>query len=118
VTGVKKWERGPRSDELAAVGDIVTGLLGERALAQGVILGRLAQRWQEVVGARLANETAPGRFEGGFLTVWASSGPWGTQVTFLADEVCKRANMALGQEAVRGVRVVVRPEGQDGSKPL
>ena len=100
------------------MGDVLSGLLAERALTDGVVVGRLVKRWAGVVGDRLARETAPARLEAGILTVSASSGPWGAQVGFLSEEVRKGANRALGTDAVRGVRVVVQPGGRGGSKPL
>jgi predicted nucleic acid-binding Zn ribbon protein len=100
------------------VGEVVTGLLAEPALAQGMTVGRLAMRWPEVVGERLARESAPGGLEGGLLTVWASTGPWGAQLRFLSEEVRKRANETLGEEVVRGVRVVVRTGRGDGPRSL
>jgi predicted nucleic acid-binding Zn ribbon protein len=78
----------------------------------------LAHRWEEVVGERLARETSPARLQAGILTVSASTGPWGAQVGFLAEEVRKGANRALGTDVVRGVRVVVDPGGRGGPKPL
>jgi predicted nucleic acid-binding Zn ribbon protein len=107
----RRWpERGSRSPELSPVGDVVSGLLAERVLAQGITVGRLAKRWVEVVGALLAEETAPVRFEGGVLTVAASTGAWSAQVRFLAEEVRNGANRTLGADIVTRVRVVVRTD--------
>jgi predicted nucleic acid-binding Zn ribbon protein len=115
----KSWrDREPRSTELSAVGDVLSGLLAERVLAQGVTIGRLVKQWPDVVGERLAIETAPARLEGGVLTVWVSTGPWGAQVRFLAEDVRKGANRTLGSEVVKAIRVTVRPDANEGPKPL
>jgi predicted nucleic acid-binding Zn ribbon protein len=95
--------------------DIVSGLLGERGLSGGMSVGRLAAGWASVVGDRLASETAPARLERGALTVAVSSGPWGAQAKFLAEEIRRKANEALGSEEVERVVIVVR---DDPRKPL
>lgn len=108
----KGWRK--RKDERTMhdtpIGDVVEGLLREPAFARGLPIGRLATTWPDVVGPRLANESAPVTLEAGVLTVVASSGPWGVQVRFLAEEIRRRANASLGGDAVARVNVVVRPE--------
>jgi len=89
------------------LGSILDQLAGEPRLAEGMSIGRLAGRWEEVVGERLAQECSPMRLEGRILLVRATSAAWATQIRFLATQVAARANAALGREAVEGVRVVV-----------
>jgi hypothetical protein len=107
----KGW-RG-RRDERTSTGDsigrVVDALLREPAFARGVVIGRLAADWERIVGPRLAAETSPVSLEAGTLVVAASTGPWGAQAGFLAEEITRQANRALGRNDVRSVRVVVRP---------
>jgi hypothetical protein len=109
----KGWrnDERPRSMEPSAVGDVVSGLLRERAFAAGILVGRLVRSWPDVVGERLAGESAPARLEGGTLVVQVTSGPWGAQLQFLAEEVRREANRALGRDVIERVRVVVAPDG-------
>jgi predicted nucleic acid-binding Zn ribbon protein len=107
-----------RGGDPASVGEVLQGLMAERVLAQGIMVGRLAGEWAEVVGERLAEETAPARLEAGTLTVSASSGAWGAQVQFLSEDLRRGANRALGSDVVKRVRVVVQQEGDQRSKPL
>jgi len=86
---------------------ILDQLVERRPLSSGLSLGRLARRWADVVGERLAAECVPFRMEGPVLLVRASSAAWAVQVRFLADEVARRANQVLGTEAVRTVSVLV-----------
>jgi predicted nucleic acid-binding Zn ribbon protein len=109
VRGWRDPSGASRGGDPSRVGEVLSSLMAERPLAQGLAVGRLAGRWVEVVGERLAEETRPVRLEAGTLTVSASSGGWGAQVQFLADGVRDRANRALGQEAVKRVRVVIDP---------
>jgi hypothetical protein len=90
------------------IGEIVDGLMRERAFARGVPIGQLASDWASVVGPRLAAESAPVSLDGGVLVVAASGGPWGAQVRFLAGEIRKKANAVLGSQDVKRVQVVVR----------
>ena len=97
-----------RSSDAVSIGDVVDELLREQPFSRGLPVARLASHWPQVVGERLASETAPLGLEGGVLTVGATSGPWGAQARFLHEEIRRRANEALGGETVRSVRIVVR----------
>lgn len=117
----KGWsdpEESARSAEVAPIADVLRGLMAQRPFARGATLGVLARSWPDVVGERLAAETAPSRLEGGVLVVEASSGPWGSQATFLAEEIRKRANEVLEAASVKQVRVVISPGRLDRPKPL
>jgi len=107
----RKDERTLRESRL---GEIVDGLMREKAFARGVPIGQLASDWSAVVGPRLGAESAPVSLERGVLVVAASTGPWGAQVRFLAEQIRRRANEALGEGSVVTVRVVVRPEPRKG----
>ncbi len=108
----KGWRnrRDERTLQETPLGEIVDGLLRERAFARGLPIGSLAAMWEEVVGPRLAAETAPVSLETGTLVVAASTGQWGAQAKFLAGEIRKQANRALGSEDVKRVQIVVRPD--------
>ncbi|MFB3737756.1 MAG: DciA family protein [Candidatus Velamenicoccus archaeovorus] len=112
----KGW-RGRRDERTlreTPIGEVVDGLLRERVFARGLPIGKLAASWTDVVGPRMAAESAPVSLEAGVLVVAASSGPWGAQAHFLASEIRRRANQELGSEQVRTVRIVVRPEPRKG----
>jgi predicted nucleic acid-binding Zn ribbon protein len=100
--------RGRRREDPVPIGEVLDGLLAEQVFARGMPVARLAASWPDVVGERLASETAPAALEDGVLTVTATSGPWGAQARFLHEEIRRRADEALGGGAVRSVRVVVR----------
>ena len=67
--------RRSRSDEPATLGEIVDGLMREEVFSRGMPIARLASRWPEIVGERMAAETSPAALENGVLTVEASTGP-------------------------------------------
>jgi hypothetical protein len=109
--------RDARSSDPVAIGDIVERLLDEDLFRRGVPLADLARRWPELVGERLGEATAPVSLEGGCLVVAATDGPWGSQARYLAEEIRRRADEALGGGAVTTVRVVVRSERNRRSEP-
>jgi len=100
--------KGQRSRDPVALGDIVDGLLEEEVFSRGMPVAELASRWPEIVGARLAAETAPVSLDEGLLVVGATSGPWGAQATFLHEEIRRKADEALGGGRVTTIRIVVR----------
>lgn len=98
-----------RSDDPVSIGEVVDGLLAEDVFARGMPVAKLARRWPTLVGERLAEATKPVSLEAGVLVVRASDGPWGAQAKYLAEEIRKRADEALGGGVVHTVRVVVGP---------
>jgi hypothetical protein len=110
VPSSKGWRRrtDPRSPESTSIGDVVDGLLAEDLFARGLPVGRLAAMWPELVGERLAAETAPASLEYGVLTVEATNGPWGAQAKFLNEEIRRLADEALGGGRITRVHVVVK----------
>jgi len=106
----KGWRtrRDPRSGEAVPIGDVVDGLLKEEVFSRGMPIAQLASGWPEIVGERLAGETAPASLEAGVLVVAATNGPWGAQARFLHEQIRYKANQALGADVVSSVRVVVR----------
>ncbi len=110
----KGFDKGPdgrkraRSGEAASLGEIVDGLMREKVFSRGMPVAELASRWPEIVGERLAGETAPAAFDNGILTIEVSSGPWGAQAKFLLAEIRRKADEALEGERVERVRIRVR----------
>ncbi len=109
--GSRKDERSLHESRL---GDVVDALLNEPAFARGKAIGRLAARWPDVVGPRLAAESAPVSLDQGVLVVAATTGPWGAQVRFLADQIRRRAEDEIGAGSVARVHVVIREEPRKG----
>lgn len=104
----------PPVPDPVSLGDLVQSLLTRHGLSSGATLGRLARMWPDVVGERLAGETSPARLDAGVLLVEATSGAWGAQAQFLAEEIRTSANRALGSDVIKRVRVAVdaRPRGR------
>ena len=110
MPNAKGWRsrRDERTGDAIRLGDIVDGLMREELFSRGIPVAELASKWREIVGERLAGETAPVSLEGGLLTVSATNGPWGAQARFLHEQIRLEANRALGSDVIETVRVVVR----------
>jgi predicted nucleic acid-binding Zn ribbon protein len=98
----------PRSDDAVSIGSIVDDLMRREVFSRGMPVAELASKWPSLVGERLARETAPVALEAGVLTVGVSSGPWGAQASFLAEQIRLKADEALGGDQVTAIRIVVR----------
>jgi len=110
MPNAKGWRtrKDPRTGDMVQLGDIVDGLMREEVFSRGIPIAELASKWPQVVGERLAAETAPTTLEGSVLTVSATNGPWGAQARFLHEQIRLKANQALGSEVIATVRIVVR----------
>jgi len=71
----------------------------------------LFQRWDQVVGAELAQHCQPVRLAGGVLTVAASSPQWATQLRYMTAQLQLNVNQALGEPLVDSVHITVGRTG-------
>ncbi len=108
--------RGDPSSEPTDLGEILRRLLSDGPLRRGLRLGRLGLVWPDVVGERLAAETAPVSLDESGLVVSASTPAWAAQVRFLADQIGRRAAELLDEEEPPAVRVIVAREGPRGRR--
>jgi predicted nucleic acid-binding Zn ribbon protein len=102
--------RDRRREDPVAIGEVIDALMADEAFAKARPIAELASRWADIVGPRVAAETAPASLDEGVLTVRASNGPWGAQARFLTEQIREQANRSLGGEPIRAVRVVVGPQ--------
>jgi predicted nucleic acid-binding Zn ribbon protein len=61
-------------------------------------------RWGEVVGTRIAQETEAVRIEKGVLVVKVKSSVWRNELNVRKREIIERLNTALGQQVVNDIR--------------
>ena len=101
--------RVPRGPELLA--DLLEGVIQDRRWGEKLRGATVFERWEEVVGAELAQHCQPVRISGGVLTVAASSPQWATQLRYLTGQLQLNVNTAMGEPVVESVHVVVgRPD--------
>lgn len=93
----------------------ISGPLAELArglgLPEPVAASRLFGSWSEIVGEAVASRSRPVSLRKGELRVITDSAAWAAQLRYLAPEVIRRVNEALGRDLVRNVTATVRPEG-------
>ena len=88
------------------------GRMARRLGSPGVdVMGAVCGRWTELVGEVVADHARPLTLTRGVLTVGADSPAWATQLRLLSGDLLARvAEVPGAAEAVREVRVVVRPD--------
>ncbi len=99
----KRHVYGPRPLAALLPGVTRAALRGRHAAATTLRLD-----WAEIVGPRLAAETAPQRLASGTLTI-ACSGPIALELQHLAAALSERVNRHLGRDAVQRLRFVQMP---------
>jgi len=80
-------------------------------------IARVFGSWKEMVGEQVAARCEPASLGQGVLKVWAASAPWANELKYLAPEVIRRVNAAVGQEVVRELKVALRPGPASGDGP-
>jgi hypothetical protein len=70
-----------------------------------------------MVGEQVAARCEPASLGQGVLKVWAASAPWANELKYLAPEVIRRVNAAVGQTVVRELKVALRPGPGSGNGP-
>lgn len=106
--------RRPRHNvEASPLGALLARWLAERKLAGDLRPYRIAERWTEIVGERIAARTRPQGLKGGVLTVAVASASWLNELAFLRTELTARINAIVGESWVQAVRLVA---GQVPSK--
>lgn len=97
------------------VGDAVDRLLVERGWGSEVQVGSVIGRWEQIVGAHVADHVVPVEFTGTTLTVRADSTAWATQMRLLVSSVLTRIESEIGEGLVTEI-VVQGPGGPSWRK--
>lgn len=71
--------------------------------------GAIWTHWSEIVGGSIASNAEPTSLRGGVLRIRATSPAWATELTYLAEDIARRANEVAGDRVVREVRVWTGP---------
>lgn len=99
----ERGELPPRLGQLLGAVGVRAGIADPRAT------GIVWARWAEIVGASVAANAEPTSLRGGVLRVRATTPTWANELTYLGDEIRRRANELVGSEVVREVRVWTGP---------
>ncbi len=81
-------------------------LVSEHGWQTDIAVHAVFARWDQIVGAEVAQHCTPERYADDELTVRADSTSWATQMRLLAADVVRRLNQELGDGAVRRIQVL------------
>ncbi len=86
------------------LGTAVKQLVKDLGLSSKLEQYEAVNRWAEVVGARIAQETEPMRIEKGVLVVKVKSSVWRNELNLRKREIIERLNTAIGRQHVKDIR--------------
>ena len=98
-----------RDYDVARIKDLL-GPLGKRLRIQDpVAAGSIWRKWPEIVGADIARNAEPSSLKDGILRIRTSSPTWATEMTYMAADIKRRVNEAVGKPLVVEVKVWTSP---------
>lgn len=109
--GDRHWERldddGRRPPVPLAEG--LDRALGGLGLPGAVAVRAVFGRWEEMVGAQVADHSQPVSLRGGRLVVVVDEPGWATQLRYLQADLVRRIAEVVGEGVVARIDVRVRP---------
>lgn len=93
--------------------DLVAKAVSSLGLGELAAAGRLFRSWEEIVGPEVAARSQPLSLRDGVLRIQTDSPAWAAEVRYLAPELLRRTNAALGRELARELKVSLKPSGRD-----
>lgn len=88
------------------LGEQMDRLLSDRGWQVDVAVGSVMVRWNDIVGAEVAQHCTPVTFELGILTVRADSTAWTTQLQLLESSIMARLEGEVGKGTVSALKIV------------
>ena len=98
-----------RGDVPPSLRDLLRGVGARIGIEDTRATGAVWARWPEIVGESIAANAEPTSLRNGVLRIRATSPGWATELTYLADDISRRANEIAGRDVVREVRVWTGP---------
>jgi predicted nucleic acid-binding Zn ribbon protein len=96
---------GPAGRDPAALGSAPAALVRERNWDRTLRAAGILSRWDQIVGADVAQHCRPERLEAGELVCVAESTAWATQIRLLNRQLLTRIADELGPSVVTRIRV-------------
>ena len=112
--GAAAGGRGPADP--VALRDLLGGATAKLGMRDPVATGRIWRAWPEIVGPAIAARAEPTSLRDGVLRVRAESPAWATEISYLADEIRRRADDVVGRGTVTEVRVWTGPPSEPRSR--
>ena len=92
------------------VADLVSRLLRDLGLEDGVRGWQAVEEWPSLVGPRVARHSRAVGFQAGVLQVEVEGSAWMHELGFLKRQLLRTVNQHLGSDGVRDIRFIV-PRG-------
>ncbi|MCJ7826760.1 MAG: DciA family protein [Demequinaceae bacterium] len=91
--------------EPVSVGGEVSRVIERMGWTEQIEMASVGARWGEIVGDEIAQHCAVVAFEGGVLTLRASSTAWAEQLLVVSGNIRQRVNEEIGRPVVTTIRV-------------
>jgi len=106
----RRDERGRVTQGPVRIGDALGEVASHLGAGRADVVGTVFGRWNEIVGASVAEHVRPVRIDGNTLILHADHPAWATQIRLLASEILTALSNACGpDEAPERIDVRVRP---------
>ena len=97
------------AERVVPIGSAVSQLLRQRGLEEALVLGRVTDCWENVVGPEVARQVRPQVVRGGELVVTVNHPAWATELELAGSAVIGRLAAEIGEGAPERLRVRVVP---------
>ena len=84
----------------------ISNLLKAAGLEAGVSQNKALLVWDDVVGAKVSENTTPEKVEAGTLYIKASNPTWRQELMFKKEEILKKLNKKLGEKTIKEIKFI------------
>ena len=84
----------------------INNLLKAAGLEAGVSQNKALLVWDDVVGARVSENTTPEKVEAGTLYIKASNPTWRQELMFKKEDILKKLNKKLGEKTIKEIKFI------------
>jgi len=84
----------------------INNLLKAAGLDAGVAQNKALLVWDDVVGAKVSENTTPEKVEAGTLYIKASNPTWRQELMFKKDDILKKLNKKLGEKTIKEIKFI------------
>ena len=84
----------------------INNLLKAAGLEAGVSQNKALLIWDDVVGAKVSENTTPEKVEAGTLYIKASNPTWRQELMFKKEEILKKLNKRLGEKTIKEIKFI------------
>ena len=84
----------------------INNLLKAAGLEAGVAQNKALLVWDDVVGAKVSENTKPEKVEAGTLYIKASNSTWRQELVFKKEDILKKLNKKLGEKIIKEIKFI------------